>query len=187
MQQKQQTIRIIPKAKAKAPPWVNLLIGVSVVLVVSFFILSLVFYFLSNSAKARVEKTDKEINNLETTELKILKVNTLAVSNKIADFKEILGKHLYFSKIFALLREDVHPKVQFLSFDFNAESLEMTINGIAQDLVEAHHFKALGEQILILFFDSRITNLVMTSIELDENGFVRFSLKFLINQDFFRL
>ncbi len=177
---KLEPLSIIPKQKPEIPSWVTYLFLGSLI---SILLLGGIYFFIAN--KISVEEGKKSALGRQVVELRSnqasqgLKNSAIVLSRKVEDFSHIFKEHKITSRFFDLLRASCHPKVQFTSFDFNANAGTVALIGVGQD------FQVLGEQILIFKQDKNIKDVEISGINLSKEGDVSFNINFSIEPNLF--
>lgn len=151
----------------------------SIVLILSFFLLILFFGaygYLFVSSK-RVEKEISERN----FEIEVILSGRREVENEvlrqkknITDFKRVFEDHKNVVRIFSVVENLSHPYVWFPSFNFEVETGNVSLSGLARD------FTSLGQQIMILKNIPGLRGVSVSGIQAVDNG-VSFSLSFSID------
>jgi len=172
---KEDLVKIIPRAKPKAPFYVNLFFWLSVILLLALVGL---YFFLDNqipSLEKKIKKLETELKPSESQ--KTLEEEMFFLSKRINDFPQLLAKHKFTSNLFDFLKEFCHPQVQFTSLEIDTQESKVILSGITES------FYTLGEQILVLQEKEEIKGLRLSRVSLDREGKVNFDLAFTFSEN----
>jgi len=177
-------VKIIPKEKEVAEKesilivllfWFSLFIFI--VIVTLFF----VFEWQTKNAKAQLKEIEAQLEQLGTPEQKALKEAIYDYKRKIDDFPVLLNNHQTPSKLFALIENNIHPDVWFLSFEFLRDKNQMTLSGQAKSLL------ALAQQVLAFEKIPQIKELTVSNIGVNKEGDIEFELSIVFTPTFLLL
>lgn len=153
-----------------------LVLSISLLILVTIIYFGLWGYKIYLSSDIEISVTEiEELQNQRNLELeanfKILKI-------KIEDFKQIAVAHVYPSKILKLLGELAIPQVKFIGLDANLLEAELILETDSID------YNNLAKQIVVFEDDSRIKEVDLSEVNLDDSGKVNSNLKIKIDPDF---
>jgi len=153
-------LEIIPRAKAKAPSWVKLLLVFSLIIlggsIFSYFGLG----WLQENTNQKITTVQEEMAALNTSENKALEKEIAVAQYQINNFSDVLDSHQKSSVFFDFLKSVVHPGVTI------QESLR----------AGAKNFQVVGEQILALREEGKVKKVALADLSLNEEGGISFVL-----------
>jgi len=161
---------IIPRAKAKTPSWIKLL------LIFSFIIFggSLFSYFAVGWAQENIhqeaDQVHQETSALVTSENQALEEEIKIAQYQINNFSDLLSAHQNSSAFFDLLKSVVHPGVVIQGFNLNLEQERAEIRG------QAKSFQDVGEQVLVWQEEAKVKEVGFTELSLGEEKGIYFTL-----------
>lgn len=125
------------------------------------------------------KKVQKESNDLEETLLAKKPQELVELENKLKDlekkiniFEILLQNHAFPSKIFDFIEKKVHPRVFVQRFTYNLENSTISLEGKTDD------FYTLGQQMLVLANEDKLSNLALEGVQIGKDQRVEFNLKF---------
>ena len=162
---------IIPKVKETEPTWVAVAFWSLISFLLLLFVPILIFQHQTTvlaQKKAAVEAETEQIikNNAELSQRMAL------VSRRLNDFSQLLKNHRLNSGIFIFLSAICHPRVQFTGLSIDENGSRLTLG------MKTENFKTLGEQLLILKSNPRISNVSFSGLSVDREGKIICSLNF---------
>ena len=125
-----------------------------------------------------IDTSITEIEELQSQRNFELEADFANLKIKIEDFKQIAKVHVYPSKIFKILEELTIPQIKFIGLDVNLLEAELILE------TESIDYNTLAKQIVVFEDDSRIKNVDLSGVNLDDSGKVNSNLKIKIDSDF---
>ena len=174
-QQRQPSIKIIPKETKKDPAWVNIALVIGGVLLV----LVLVPFFLSRGKVAELEERKKSLDSQITglvTKYSQMSRDLAIIAEKIDDFSGLFREHRVVSGLFSFFASLCHPLTQFTDFSFSDHDFRVIID------ITTENFRTLGEQFLIFETNEFIHEPKISGIHLGREGFVNAQLNFTLDK-----
>ena len=168
---KASAFSIIPKVKETEPAWVAIafwsLIGFLVLLLAPILIFQRQAAVLVQKKVAAETETEQIIkNNAELSQRMAL------VSQRLNDFSQLLKNHRLNSGIFVFLSAICHPRAQFTGLSVDENGSRLTLG------LKTENFKTLGEQLLILKSNPRVSDVNFSGLSIDREGKIICSLSF---------
>ncbi|OGZ23474.1 MAG: hypothetical protein A3A08_00990 [Candidatus Nealsonbacteria bacterium RIFCSPLOWO2_01_FULL_41_9] len=172
-------VEIIPKTIEKPPLWQDILLYFSVGL---FLAAIFSFFSLNNSLK----KAEDSLQNLERSlsqerpaEQINLEKKLKTAESQINSFSQIIGFHVYPSKIFDFLPKIIHPKARFKQISLDVAKSEVVISG------ETENLTSLQQQIFIFQQEPLIVNSTFNSFSAAEKGKIDFNFNLSLSPQIF--
>lgn len=173
-------VEIIPKPKAKTPPWFNILfyfsIGLLIIAILSFFILNQ----FQKKATFNLQNLDELLKNTKTQERINLEKELINYQKKTDDFSYLVKNHNLTSKLFDFLENITHPAVYFSSLSFNSE------NGIVVLRGGTENFQTLGQQLLIFKTEPLIKEVNLSEVSIGREGKINFTFTLSLLSEIFK-
>lgn len=164
-------IQLLPKKKIGIPRRQKFLFYFSLILLTILISIYLVFIRLDKGVGRKIQETNELISQTEKPEEIKSEQEVKKYEKKLKNFSLILEKHSYPSRVFPLLEKDTLDKVYFTGFNLDSETLNLDLNGVAND------FQTLGQQIIIFGRDPLIRGVSLKNIFIVSLGMVKFSLR----------
>ncbi len=163
-------LEIIPRAKAKAPSWVKLLLVFSLIIlggsIFSYFGLG----WLQENTNQKITTVQEEMAALNTSENKALEKEIAVAQYQINNFSDVLDSHQKSSVFFDFLKSVVHPGVTIQEFNLHTEEAMASLRAGAKN------FQVVGEQILALREEGKVKKVALVDLSLNEEGEISFVL-----------
>src|SRR3989344_364704 len=153
-------VEIIPKTIEKPPLWQDILFYFSIGL-----FLAAIFSFLAlNNSQKQAENSLRDLEQAllqkETASQISLEKEIKTTESQIDSFSQILGSHIYPSKIFDFLPKIAHPKVRFKQISLDAVRSEIVVSG------ETESITSLQQQIFIFQQEPLIKDSTLNSFSI---------------------
>jgi len=167
---KNDLIKIIPRAKEKAPNYVNFLFWFSLILLIVLLFLFFVLKMDTSSLLSKKVALEKEITSSygQTGTEKELS----QTSNRIKDFSFLMKEHKKPSVLMDFLSSSCHSQVRFKNLQVDLKTNKVVLSG------ESNGFGSLEEQILGLKKNKKVKGLQVSDVFLNRLGIVEFNLTF---------
>jgi len=173
-------VEIIPKPKAKTPPWFNILfyfsISLLIIAILSFFILNQ----LQKKATFNLQNLDELLKNTKTQERINLEKELINYQKKTDDFSYLVKNHNLTSKLFDFLENITHPAVYFSSLSFSSE------NGIVVLRGGTENFQTLGQQLSIFKTEPLIKEVNLSEVSIGREGKINFTFTLSLLSEIFK-
>jgi len=163
-------MEIIPKPIEKIPIWQRILAYLSILILLVLIVASFILISLEKEAKIALQNLDEKIFKARTSEIISLEKEILTYQKKIKDFSQLIGEHLFPSKLFPFLEEKTHQKISFSKIDITPRDSKISLLG------QTESFSTLGQQ-LSIFQDSLIKDLSLLGVSISKEGKIEFSLE----------
>ena len=172
-------IEIIPKPEKEPSRWFKTLFYVSLALLVGAILGYFVLDYFEKKSSLTLEGLEQRLQELTTSEEKVLVEEVLLYQKQINDFSTLLEEHKTASNSFEFLEKITHPKIWFNDFSLKLETYQITVAGFAPD------FPALGQQLIIFQNKKTIKEVNLTNISLGEEGKVLFDFDLSLDPQIF--
>lgn len=154
-----------------------------VLFILLFFIIlfSGIYFYLfisTREVESKIREKEEEIRII-LNERKEREDNINRYNKNISDFKKILDSHKNIVRVFSIIENLSHPYVWFPSFNFQVDSGNVNLSGIARD------FTSVGQQIIILKSVPGLRDISIFGIQAVDNG-VSFSVSFNVDTQILR-
>lgn len=142
----------------------------------------LVFFGLEKKAQGEINALTLKLKEETPEEIRRLEEEVAKIEEKINQFEPLFQNHTFPSKIFDFVEANTHPKVFIQKFNFDLESLTISLSGKTDD------FYTLGQQMLVLETLSakkmpKISNLTVGKIQITDDQKIEFELKFNFDKE----
>lgn len=173
-------IEIIPKPEKEPARWPKILFYLSLALLIGAILGYFVLDYFEKRASLTLEDLEERLQELSTSEEKVLEEEVLLYQKQINDFSTLLEEHKIASNSFEFLEKITHPRLWFNDFSLNLETYQMTVIGSAPD------FPTLGQQLIIFQKEKSIKEVNLTDISLGEEGKVSFGFDLSLDPQIFK-
>lgn len=173
-------IEIIPKPIEEIPKWQKILVFVSIFILLIFIVASLILISLEKKAKISLQDLDEKIFKARTPEIVSLEKEILNYQKEIKDFSQLIGQHLFPSKLFPFLEEKTHPRTFFSRIDSIPRDSKISLSG------QTESFLTLGQQLLIFQSDSSVKDLNLSGVSITKEGKIGFDLEISLDPKIFK-
>jgi hypothetical protein len=161
-------IEIIPRGKIKLPPWVIVLGGLTVILLIVFLGSYLCLEISVRKLSREIQEKEPILTPLGEA-IKAEEEKLGPISEKLNDFSGLLQRHKSSLNIFSFLEQICLPTVWFSGFNFTSENTNVIVSG------QTNSFVTLEQQILVLKQDPLVENLSIAGVSVSEKGEVNFT------------
>jgi len=156
----------------------NQLLIVSLLLLVLITIICFGLWGYQIYLSRDIEESVVGVENLQSQRDLEMEANFADLKIKIEDLKKILDVHVYPSKILNILEELTISQIKFIGLEANLLEANLVLEA------EAIDYKTLAEQIVIFENDSRIKEVDLSGVQLNDSGRINSDLKIEIDRDF---
>jgi hypothetical protein len=135
---------------------------------------------MQSKAEKTIESIDAQAAQLENSEEAALEKEVLTNQKKIKQFNLLINDYEYSSSIFGFLENLTHPKVYFSSFNFNIESGELSLSGMADS------FESLNQQLEIFQEEPKIITSTLSNVGFSQDSDISFSFVLTLDPTIFQ-
>lgn len=171
---------IIPRAKAKTPSWIKLLLVFSLVILGGSLFSYFAVGWAQEDIRQEADQVHQEISALATPENQVLEKEVKIAQHQINNFSSLLSAHQNSSAFFDLLKSVVHPGVVVQGFNLNLEQERVEIRG------QAKNFQDIGEQVLAWQEEAKVKEVGFTELSLGEEKDIYFTLDLVLDPALFK-
>jgi hypothetical protein len=165
---------VIPKYSQREPTF---LLYLSVLLLIFSVFSYFLLFGLEKKAEATIKTVEEKLKEKKPEEISLLEGEVQNWERKIKDFTPLLENHKFPSQFFSFFQEKILPQVFIKSFDLDFENLKVELVG------ETEGFNTLGQQIMVLEKEPKISNLEIENLGLTKDQKVEFKLKFNFDKE----
>lgn len=173
-------VEIIPKEKQVTSSQNNILFYIALIIFVLAIGGYFVFIFLINQSQNQITTLKTELEKQKTPEVVSLEKDILALQKKINDFSVIFPRHISVFDFFQLLENKTHPDIYFYSLTLSSSEFRAQLFGRAKS------FNAIDQQIQLFKKEKLVDTLDLTTISLNKQGEVEFTLDLTFDAQFFK-
>lgn len=171
---------IIPRAKARAPWWLNAILVISLVFLAAA-IGGRIFFRISNEdLRQQREDALQQIVDLRTTANQELEKRLNNYQTQINEFNNLLARRYLTSQVLGLMEDTIHPEIIYEEFSVNTKESRIQITAATRT------YRAIGEQLLVLNGESRIKRVETSTYSRDKEGWINFRIIIEFNPEITR-